>query len=73
MYKRLSEGLKMALKWIICISMAIYARTWVRFPYSVLCAWYKVSVKHTLNLIFIAQKGIKCAIFVKKVEKIGPK
>lgn len=43
------------------------------FTYSVLCAWYKVSVKHTLNLIFFAQKGIKCAIFVKKVEKIGPK
>jgi hypothetical protein len=32
-----------------------------------------VGVLRTLNLIFIAQKYMKCAIFVKKVEKIGPK
>jgi hypothetical protein len=43
------------------------------YSYYVLGTWDKVSVKRTLNLIFFAQKGIKCAIFVKKVEKIGPK
>lgn len=43
------------------------------FSYYVLGTWNKISVKRTLNIIFIPQKGIKCAIFVKKVEKIGPK
>lgn len=42
------------------------------YSYYVLGIWDKVSVKDTLNLIFFAQKGVKCAIFVKKVEKIGP-
>jgi hypothetical protein len=31
-YKRLSEGLKTALKHIICICMPIYVRMYVRFP-----------------------------------------
>ena len=43
------------------------------YSYYVLGTWNKVSVKRTLNIIFFAQKGMKCAIFVKKVEKIGPK
>ena len=67
------RGLKNSLKThypYLCAYIRAYMGA---FTYSVLCAWYKVSVKHTLNLIFFAQKGIKCAIFVKKVEKIGPK
>ena len=51
-YKRLSEGLKIALNRIIRISMPIYVRICVNF---------------------IAQNSMKCAFFVKKVEKFGVK